>query len=237
MRLARWTNRRPHTLKFCIRFTNAFPGHSGTWKVGERHQIWVQASSAGAEASLWQAGIHGSRPDTQRFLFALITRKRLIRCPQPSLVSRKHLRRCESPEAHFEGLTCSCREERGSHPAVALLLRPLATSRSNTMHQWIKENMRGINTLYWLCSPSVHPPPLLCLQISVTAGRSRWCCSSTGAPTWKAPEICLTPACWPPTATWSWWPWTTGSASLVSLFFFPFLSNWSTLAFHCGSKK
>lgn len=56
------------------------------------------------------------------------------------------------------------------------------------------------------------------LQIFVTAGRSRWWCSSTEVLSWKAPETCLMPASSPPTATWSWWPWTTVWACSVSDF-------------------
>lgn len=54
------------------------------------------------------------------------------------------------------------------------------------------------------------------VQIFATAGRSQWCCLFTEAPTWKALETCSTPASSLRMATWSWWPWTTGSASSVS---------------------
>ena len=70
--------------------------------------------------------------------------------------------------------------------------------------------MRGVNTVIDFFFSA------LPVQIFVTAGRSRWCCLSTEAPTWRAPGTCSTPASWPPTATWSWWPWTTGSACSVS---------------------
>lgn len=56
MCLARWANRRPHTLKFCIHFTNTFYGLSGRWTVGEAQQIWVQASSDGAERGFTLTG-------------------------------------------------------------------------------------------------------------------------------------------------------------------------------------
>lgn len=54
------------------------------------------------------------------------------------------------------------------------------------------------------------------MQISATAGRSRWCCLSMEALTWKAQGTCLTPAFWPPTGMWLWWQWTTGSECWVS---------------------
>lgn len=56
MCLARWANRRPHTLKFRIHFTNTFYGLSGRWTVGEAQQIWVQASSDGAERGFTLTG-------------------------------------------------------------------------------------------------------------------------------------------------------------------------------------
>lgn len=65
--------------------------------------------------------------------------------------------------------------------------------------------------------------PLLCaVQIFGTGVRSRWCCSSTAAPTWRAQGTCLTAASWRPTGTSSLSQWTTGWVCSVSFFFFFF---------------